>query len=105
MMYTKDAKEDEIKGMLHKTGGVVYQYLLGRLKVMALLGILYIITFLIFGLPYAVLLTLFGTLITVIPYLGPLVSGVAANLICCHIFRQHAKGDSLCFNRACYSAH
>jgi predicted PurR-regulated permease PerM len=76
MMYTKDAKEDEIKGILKKTGGVVYQYLLGRLKVMALLGILYIITFLSFGLPYAVLLTLFGTLITVIPYLGPLLSGL-----------------------------
>jgi predicted PurR-regulated permease PerM len=91
MMYTKDAKEDEIKGMLHKTGGVVYQYLLGRLKVMALLGILYIITFLIFGLPYAVLLTLFGTLITVIPYLGPLVSGLLPILFAAIFFDSMQK--------------
>jgi predicted PurR-regulated permease PerM len=91
MMYTKDAKEEEIKEMLHETGGVVYQYLIGRLKVMALLGIMYIITFLIFGLPYAVLLTLFGTLITVIPYLGPLVSGVLPVLFAAIFFDSMQK--------------
>lgn len=91
MMYTKIAKEDEIKDVLHKTGGVVYQYLLGRIKVMTLLGVFYIITFLIFGLPYAVLLTLFGTLITVIPYLGPLVSGLLPVLFAAIFFDSMQK--------------
>jgi predicted PurR-regulated permease PerM len=81
----------KLKEMLHKTGGVVYQYLLGRIKVMALLGILYIITFLSFGLPYAVLLTLFGTLITVIPYLGPLVSGLLPILFAAIFFDSMQK--------------
>src|SRR6056297_3042391 len=43
---------------------------------MALLAIMYYTVFLIFDLPYAVLLLIFGTLITIIPYLGPFVSGL-----------------------------
>ena len=91
MMYTKNAKKDEIKEILHNTGGVVYQYLLGRIKVMGLLGILYIITFVSFGLPYAVLLTLFGTLITIIPYLGPFISGLLPILFAVIFFDSMQK--------------
>lgn len=75
MMYTENKDKAEVRSILHKTGGVAYQYLLGRTKVMSILALMYIITFLLFDLPYAVLLTLFGALITVIPYLGPLISG------------------------------
>jgi predicted PurR-regulated permease PerM len=76
MMYVNHDKVQDAKLVLHKISKVVYQYLWGRAQVMALLGISYYITFLIFGLPYAVLLTIFGTLITIIPYIGPFISGL-----------------------------
>lgn len=76
MLYKNEGKRQDAKVVLGKVRKVVYHYLWGRLQVMAILGILYYITFLIFGLPYALLLTVFGALITIIPYLGPLLSGV-----------------------------
>lgn len=76
MMYVKNGNEERAENIMSKNSKVVYQYLWGRAKVMLLLGIMYYITFLIFDIPYAVLLTFFGALVTIIPYLGPFVSGV-----------------------------
>jgi predicted PurR-regulated permease PerM len=76
MMYISDNKEDSAKDTLSKISKVVFQYLWGRAQVMTLLGIMFFITFIIFGLPYALLLTLFGAVITIIPYVGPLLSGL-----------------------------
>lgn len=76
MMYVNKDSEQETRAILYKVSKVVYQYLWGRAQVMTLLGISYYITFIIFGLPYAVLLTIFGSLITIIPYLGPFISGL-----------------------------
>jgi predicted PurR-regulated permease PerM len=42
---------------------------------MAMLAVMYYVAFTAFNLPYAGLLIIFGTLITIIPYLGPFVSG------------------------------
>jgi predicted PurR-regulated permease PerM len=75
MMYVKEENEDRAKSIMSKNSKVVYQYLWGRAQVMLLLGIMYYITFLLFDIPFALLLTLFGTLITIIPYLGPFISG------------------------------
>lgn len=76
MMYTRENKKEHINKIVHKISKVVHHYLLGRVKVMFILGIMYYVTFLIFDLPYAILLTIFGALITVIPYIGPLISGI-----------------------------
>jgi predicted PurR-regulated permease PerM len=76
LMYVKPGNEERANSIMVKTNKVVYQYLWGRAQVMILLGILYYITFLIFDIPYAVLLTLFGALVTIIPYLGPFISGL-----------------------------
>jgi predicted PurR-regulated permease PerM len=76
MMYVNHDKLQNAKTILNKLSKVVYQYLWGRAQVMALLAISYYITFIIFGLPYAVLLTIFGAIITIIPYLGPFISGL-----------------------------
>lgn len=69
----KHAEAEEVTGLISK---VVYQYLWGRAKVMTLLGIMYYITFLIFDIPFALLLTIFGALITIIPYLGPFIATI-----------------------------
>lgn len=76
LSYTKDEKEDHTATILEKSSRVIYAYLWGRLKVIILLAIMYILTFWYFGVPYAVLLTLFGAFITIIPYIGPLISGL-----------------------------
>jgi predicted PurR-regulated permease PerM len=76
LMFFSGENKKVTGDILHNITGVVYHYLLGRVQVMALLGILYYITLLIFGIPYAILLTIFGALITIIPYLGPLISGL-----------------------------
>jgi len=74
--YSDQQKEANAREALEKIGKVVYHYLWGRLQVMLTLAVMYYTTFLIFGLPYALLITLFGALITIIPYIGPLVSGL-----------------------------
>ncbi len=76
LRYFKKDNEDGIKNIIRETSRVVHHYLLGRVKVMALLGIMYFITFQIFDIPYAGLLTIFGALVTIIPYLGPFISGI-----------------------------
>jgi predicted PurR-regulated permease PerM len=76
MMYISENKEDSAKETLSQISKVAFQYLWGRAQVMSLLGIMFFITFILFGLPYALLLTLFGAVITIIPYVGPLLSGL-----------------------------
>lgn len=76
MLYKNKDRRENVELVLKKVSKVVYHYLWGRVQVMSILAILYYITFLIFGLNYAILLTIFGALITIIPYLGPLLSGV-----------------------------
>lgn len=76
MMYISEGKKEHTEEIIDRMSKVVYHYLWGRAKVMSLLGIMYYVTFLIFDLPYALLITIFGALITIIPYLGPLISGI-----------------------------
>ncbi|WP_460925355.1 AI-2E family transporter [Pontibacter brevis] len=76
LMYTSEEKKEKAKGVLSKTSHVAHQYLWGRIKVMSLLALMYIIAFLAFDIRYPVLLTAFGALVTIIPYIGPLVSGI-----------------------------
>lgn len=74
--YSTDGEEENARDALRKISNVVYHYLWGRLQVMLTLAVMYYTVFLIFGLPYALLITLFGALITIIPYIGPLLSGL-----------------------------
>lgn len=75
-MYTSKEEKEIARDAINKISKVVYQYLLGRAQVMLVLAVMYYITFLIFGLPFALLLTLFGAFITIIPYIGPWISGL-----------------------------
>jgi predicted PurR-regulated permease PerM len=76
MMYTPDEKKENTAKVLNKISKVVYHYLWGRAQVMTILAVMYYITFLIFDLPFAMLLTLFGALVTIVPYVGPFISGL-----------------------------
>lgn len=76
MMYVPDEKRNKFKNILSETQKVAHKYLWGRLQVMFLLGIMYTITFYAYGLEHAGLLIIFGVIITIIPYIGPLLSGL-----------------------------
>lgn len=76
LLYLPGRKKEKARILLGKTGKVAHHYLWGRVKVMSILAGMYIIAFLIFDVRYALLLTIFGALITIIPYIGPFVSGI-----------------------------
>lgn len=76
MDYMPEKKKQVAKTILNKSKTVANRYLWGRVQVMFILGIMYSITFFAYDIEYAALLLLFGVLITIIPYIGPLLSGL-----------------------------
>lgn len=74
--YVSDDRKVKVYKILEATQQVAHKYLWGRIQVMFILGIMYSITFFAYGLEHALLLIIFGVIITVIPYIGPFISGV-----------------------------
>lgn len=76
MMYITREKQVEAGRIIEKTRKVVHHYLWGRIQVMFILALMYVITFLAYDLEHTGLLVLFGALITIIPFIGPFISGL-----------------------------
>ncbi|MCM4160647.1 AI-2E family transporter [Antarcticibacterium flavum] len=76
MKYISGENKEEAREIMQQTRKVAHKYLWGRIQVMTLLGIMYTITFLAYDLEHAGLLIIFGVIITIIPYIGPLLSGI-----------------------------
>lgn len=76
MMYIADEKKKKTAGILEGTEKVANYYLWGRIKVMTILAIMYLILFSAYGLEHMGLLVVFGAIITIIPYIGPFFSGL-----------------------------
>lgn len=76
MMYISREKQDEAGRIIQETRKVAHNYLWGRIQVMFLLAVMYLITFLAYDLEHTGLLVLFGALITIIPFIGPFISGL-----------------------------
>lgn len=76
LKYTSDEKEPKAREVLQNSAMVIHHYLWGRLQVMTILAIMYIISFIIFDVRYAVLLTVVGAIVTIIPYIGPFISAL-----------------------------
>lgn len=75
MMYIEPEEHEETDTILSQTRKVAHKYLWGRVQVMLILAGLYLILFTAFDLRHTGLLILFGALITIIPYIGPFISG------------------------------
>ncbi len=75
MMYVKEDNREETKEIIGKIRKVAHRYLWGRIQVMAILSLMYLVLFTSYDLPHTGLLILFGALITIIPYIGPFISG------------------------------
>lgn len=76
MEYVDNDQQEEADLILKDTKKVAHKYLWGRIQVMLILGIMYIITFTAYGLEHTALLVIFGVIITIIPYIGPFISGL-----------------------------
>lgn len=68
--------QEKAKEVTHKAARVAGEYLSGRLKVMTILAIMYVIAFYAFGLQNALLIAVIGTVLTIIPYVGPLLGSI-----------------------------
>lgn len=75
-MYTAEGKGEEMSEIVAQTSRVAHRYLWGRIQVMSILAVMYIILFQAYSLEHAWLLVVFGAIITIIPYFGPFVSGL-----------------------------
>jgi len=72
----KEDKRDEAKEMIDKISNIAQRYLLGRLVAAFIMGILFLIGFLVIGLKNAVILSLIVAIMTIIPYVGALIGGL-----------------------------
>jgi predicted PurR-regulated permease PerM len=72
----KEDKRNEAKEMIDKISRVAQQYLTGRLVAACIMGILFLIGFLIVGLKNSVILALIVAIMTIIPYVGALIGGL-----------------------------
>ncbi len=76
MMYIPQEKKSETNQVIGETSRVAHQYLWGRIKVMTILAIMYLIAFIAYDMQHIGLLVIFGALITIIPFIGPFLSGL-----------------------------
>jgi predicted PurR-regulated permease PerM len=76
VMIFKEDKRDEAKGMIERISRVAQQYMTGRLVAACIMGILFLIGFLIIGLKNSVILALIVAIMTIIPYAGALIGGL-----------------------------
>lgn len=74
-LYRKE-RQSHVKEILSKITHVSQQYLVGRAKSMIVLAILYGIGLLIIGIKNALLLACIAALLTIVPYIGPVVGGL-----------------------------
>jgi predicted PurR-regulated permease PerM len=75
MFYDED-KREEAKQMIDKISMVAQQYLTGRLVAACIMGLLFLIGFLLVGLKNSVILALIVAIMTIIPYVGALIGGM-----------------------------
>ncbi|MBZ9778977.1 AI-2E family transporter [Psychroflexus sp. CAK8W] len=76
MKYASSNNNSSAEKIINESKTVANRYLWGRVQVMIALAIMYPITFLAYNLEYSALLIIFGVLITIVPYIGPFVSGL-----------------------------
>jgi predicted PurR-regulated permease PerM len=76
VMLYKEEKRNKAINMIEKISKVAQQYLTGRLVAGCIMGVLFLIGFLIIGLKNSVILALIVAIMTVIPYVGALIGGL-----------------------------
>ena len=76
VMLYKEEKRNKARDMIDRISRVAQQYLTGRLVAACIMGILFLIGFLIIGLKNSIVLALIVAIMTIIPYVGALIGGL-----------------------------
>lgn len=71
-MFSSERKK-EVEKVIHKVGKVAQQYLIGKLMLITLLGVLYSIGLGISGVQNFILISIIAALFTLIPYIGNII--------------------------------
>ncbi|WP_053058019.1 AI-2E family transporter [Rubrobacter aplysinae] len=74
-------RRPRVREILTKLYGTVQRWFLGQLTTMVLIGVLSAIAFSIIGVPFAVLLGVFGGLVAFVPFIGPTIAVIPAILL------------------------
>lgn len=74
-------RRPRVREILIKLYSTVQRWFLGQLTTMVLIGVLSAIAFSIIGVPFAVLLGIFGGLVAFVPFIGPTVAVIPALLL------------------------
>jgi len=86
MLFPSKDKE-KVEDITEKTTNVAFQYLWGRLKVMLIIGTMHYLAFRAFDLKHVIVLTIFVSIVAVIPYIGSIVSSSIPFLL--YILNEH----------------
>ncbi|MFC5652840.1 AI-2E family transporter [Paenibacillus solisilvae] len=74
--YAKDGRE-----VLDEIDAALSGFILGRMIITFLLGIMMYIGFLIIGLPYSLLIAFIATILNIIPYIGPILGAIPCVIV------------------------
>jgi predicted PurR-regulated permease PerM len=74
-------RRPRVREVLARLYGTVQRWFLGQLTTMVLIGVLSAVAFSIIGVPFAVLLGIFGGLVAFVPFIGPTIAVVPAILL------------------------
>jgi len=69
------------RAAMEESADVAYRYLIGRLKVMGIMGAILTTAFLLSGVPYAIFLAIVIVVSAIVPYLGILIGGLLTLLL------------------------
>ncbi|BBH21813.1 UPF0118 membrane protein YubA [Paenibacillus baekrokdamisoli] len=74
--YTRDGKE-----VLDEIDSALSGFILGRMIITSLLGVMMYIGFLIIGLPYSLLIAIIATILNIIPYIGSILGAIPCVIV------------------------
>lgn len=72
----KDEPSEKVVNVVTELRQVIQHYLLGMLKVMAILAVLNAIGLMILGIKHALFFAIFAAILNVVPYIGPLIGSI-----------------------------
>lgn len=76
VLLFKEKKQEHIKSEIKELRKVVQNYIVGMLKVMAILAVLNTIVLLGLGIKHAIFFAVFAAILNIIPYLGPFLGAI-----------------------------
>jgi predicted PurR-regulated permease PerM len=81
LVLTPEKYHGQALGIVKKIRTKISQWLYGQLILMLLAFIIYYIGLTLLGVPYALAIALFGALMELLPYIGPILAGIPAVFI------------------------